>query len=384
VSSVSETPLEIAGRIGAKVALRSAEIEANRTLPRDIVDDLAAAGLFKLFVPTRYGGGEASAADGLAVMEELAYHDGSTGWSVMIAMTTGLIGGFLPSQHANTIYGPPDAITGGFAAPMGRGKRVEGGISVRGRWQWGSGISHCTAIGGGCVVEGRRADGDDRPTAKFVVFDLADVDILDTWYVVGLKGTGSTDYQVHDAFVPEGRWFALAGAVPRENGPLYRFSFFGLLALGVSAIALGLARRSVDELIALAGTKRPQGSARPLAERAPVQADVAIAEASLRSARAFVADAVGDAWTTVVTGDSVSDEQRRLIRLAATHAMSTSAQVVDRMYTAAGGVAVYEESALQRLLRDVHVATQHAIASPRTFELTGRMRLGLETDTTQL
>jgi alkylation response protein AidB-like acyl-CoA dehydrogenase len=384
VNPASETPLEIAARVGAKVAPRSAEIEENRTLPRDLVDDLATAGLFKLFVPARYGGAEVSAADGLAVMEELAFHDGSTGWCVMIAMTTGLIAGFLPPSHAAEIYGPPGAVAGGFAAPMGRGKRVEGGISVNGRWQWGSGIAHCTSIGGGCVVDGRGGRDGDGTSAKFVLFDLDDVEILDTWYVAGLKGTGSTDYEVHDAFVPEERWFALAGAVPREDGPLYRFSFFGLLALGVSAIALGLARRSIEELIGLAATKRPQGSSRPLAERAPVQADVARAEAALRSARSFVADAVGQAWTSVLTGDAVSDEQRRVIRLAATHAMSTSAHVVDLMYTAAGGVAVYEDNALQRVLRDVHVATQHAITSPRTFELAGRMRLGLETDAAQL
>ncbi len=338
--------------------------------------------MFKLFVPARYGGAEVSAAEGLAVMEELAAHDASTGWCVMIAMTTGFIAGFLPTEHAAEVYGPAGAITGGLAAPMGRGKRVhQGGVEVDGRWQWGSGVAHCTAIGGGCVVEGR--DG-ERPTAKFVLFDREDVEILDTWYVAGLKGTGSTDYEVRGAFVPDGRWFALAGAVPREEGPLYRFSFFGLLALGVSSIALGLARRSIEELVALAATKRPQGSSRPLAERAPVQADVAIAEASLWSARAFVADAVGDAWTTVLEGDPVSDEQRRVVRLAATHAMTTGAQVVDRMYTAAGGAAVYEDSALQRILRDVHVATQHAITSPRTFELAGRMRLGLDTDTAQL
>jgi alkylation response protein AidB-like acyl-CoA dehydrogenase len=379
---MTELPLDAAARIGAKIAPRSAEIEYNRTLPRDVVDELAHAGLFKLYVPARYGGAEVSAADGLAVMEEVAAHDGSTGWCVMIAMTTGLIGGFLPPEHATAIYGLDGAITGGFAAPMGRGRRTDGGIEVNGRWQWGSGIQHCTTIGGGCVVHSG-AD-DERPSAKFVLFDRDDVEILDTWYVAGLKGTGSTDYQVHDAFVPEGRWFALAGAVPQEDGPLYRFSFFGLLALGVSAICLGLARRAIDELVALAATKRPQGSSRPLAERAPVQADVAIAEASLRSARAFVADAVGDAWTSVVAGDTVSDEQRRVIRLAATHATVTSADVVDRMYTAAGGAAVYEDSALQRVLRDVHVATQHAITSSRTFELTGRMRLGLETDTAQL
>jgi alkylation response protein AidB-like acyl-CoA dehydrogenase len=97
-----------------------------------------------------------------------------------------------------------------------------------------------------------------------------------------------------------------------------------------------------------------------------------------------VDDAVGDAWATVVDGGVVSDEQRRVVRLAATHASVTGAQVVDRMYTTAGGAAVYEHSALQRLLRDAHVATQHAITSPRTFELAGRLRLGLETDTAQL
>src|ERR1700704_7032719 len=122
MTALPEAPLEAAARIGAKVAPRSAEIEDYRTLPRDIVDELAGAGLFKLFVPARYGGAELSAADGLAVMEEMAFHDGSTGWCDMIAMTTGLIAGFLPPEHAEAVYGPAGAITGGFAAPMGRGR----------------------------------------------------------------------------------------------------------------------------------------------------------------------------------------------------------------------------------------------------------------------
>jgi len=370
-----------AAAIGAKVAPRAAEIEALRTLPRDIVDALVDAGIMKLFVPRTYGGSEATVDEGIAVIEELATHDGSTAWCAMIAMTTGLLGGFLPAAHARAVYAPRDAVTGGFAAPVGRARPVEGGLRVNGRWQWGSGTAHCTTIGGGCLVA---ASDDERPSAKFVLFDREDVTLLDTWYVTGLKGTGSTDYEVHDAFVPEGRWFRLAGAVPVEDGPLYRFSFFGLLALGTCAVALGLARRAVDELVDLAGTKRPQGSSRPLAERTPVQADVAIAEASLRSARAFVDDVVGDAWTTVARGDAMSDEQRRSVRLAATHAMVTSAAVVDRMYTQAGGAAVHDDSPFQRVLRDVHVATQHAITSPRTFDLAGRLRLGLDTDTAQL
>lgn len=362
-------------QLGPAIAARSAEIEEARTLPLDIVRDLSGAGLFKLFVPRRHGGGECSPADGLRVTEALAWYDGSTAWCQMIAMTTGVLGGFLPSEQAKAIYRPADAITGGFAAPVAAATSVDGGLSVTGRWQWGSGIRHCTTIGGGVRLE--------RGTA-FAFFDPIDVEVLDTWHVTGLKGTGSTDYQVDGAFVADGRWVRLNVDPPVEDGPLYRFSFFGLLAIGVSSVALGLARRSIDELVDLAGHKTPQGSSRPLADRAPVQADIGAAEATLRASRALLDEVIGDSWATVVSGDRPSDEQRRAVRLAATHAAQSSAAVVDRMYTAAGGAAIFADNPLQRLLRDVHVVTQHAITAPRTMELVGRMKLGLETDTRQL
>jgi len=366
-----------AAAVGGGVGQRSAEIEANRTLPRDIVDELVAAELIKLFVPTELGGSEASPLDGLAVTEELSYHDGSTGWCQMIAMTTGVLGGYLPAEHAQTIYGPRESVTGGLAAPMGEAHAADGGgLVVTGRWAWGSGTRHCTWIGGGTRL----------PTGGtgFVFFDPADVELLDTWRVAGLKGTGSTDYAVDSVHVPEGRWVQVGAAAPTSDGPLCRFSFFGLLAVGVCSVALGLARRAIDELVELAVVKAPQGSTRPLAERAPIQADVADAEASVRSAKAFLEDVVGDAWDAVVAGGVASDEQRRSIRLATTHATAASARSVDLMYTAGGGASIYDDSPLQRVFRDVHVATQHAMVAPRTFELVGRMKLGLDTHTGQL
>jgi alkylation response protein AidB-like acyl-CoA dehydrogenase len=366
-----------AAAVGVRAGARSTEIEANRTLPRDIVDELVEAELLKLFVPAALGGAEVSPLDGLTVTEELAYHDGSTGWCQMIAMTTGMLGGFLAAEHAQTIFAPPGAIAGGLAAPMGEAQAADdGGLIVNGRWAWGSGTRHCTWIGGGTRL----------PTggSAFVFFDPADVELLDTWRVAGLKGTGSTDYAVTDLHVPEGRWVQVGVSAPTADGPLYRFSVFGLLAVGVCSVALGLARRAVDELVELAVVKAPQGSTRPLAERAPVQADVAAAEAAVRSAKCFLEDVVGDAWDAVVAGGVVSDEQRRSIRLATTHATAESARAVDLMYTAGGGAAIYDDSALQRVFRDVHVATQHAMVAPRTRELVGRMRLGLDTHTGQL
>jgi alkylation response protein AidB-like acyl-CoA dehydrogenase len=385
----ASSPLVNAARSFAqRLPERSAEIERARTLPSDLVAQLADAGLFRTFVPASLGGAEASVADGLAVIEELAVGDGSAAWCVMIAMTTGLLAGFLSEEHAKEVYRPADSITGGFAAPVGRATALQGGgLRVSGRWAWGSGTRHCTWIGGGCLLvdeSGAPRRREDGLLAPFVLFDRTDVELLDTWHVSGLKGTGSTDYQVSDAVVPEGRWVQPNVDQPREDGSLYRFSFFGMLALGVSSVALGLARRAIDEVVVLAADKRPQGSSRPLAERTPIQAEVALAEGDVRSAEALVAETVGDAWDSVSAGNPITDDQRRLLRLAATHATLASARAVDRCYSAGGGAAIYDDSPLQRVFRDVHVATQHAMVAPRTMELVGRLRLGLPTETGQL
>ncbi len=309
VSNVSA--VEAARAVGPEIGRRSAAIEDNRTLPGDVVAMLAGAGLFKTFVPARYGGGEAHVLDGLGAIEEIGYHDGSAGWCVMIGATTGLLAGYLPPDHAATIYAPPEAITGGFAAPMGRATPVDGGLRVSGRWQWGSGSRHSTWIGGGCLVvdrSGKPAPRDDGLVAPFVLFERAQVELLDTWYVSGLRGTGSTDYEVADAFVPEGRWVQVGSTEATVDSPLYRFSFFGSLAIGIAAVTAGLARRSIDELVDLAGSKRPQGSNRALAERAPIQAEVARAEAAQRSSWAWLEQVVGEAWDDLAAGRPLTDE----------------------------------------------------------------------------
>lgn len=357
-----------------EAAERSAEIEQLRRLPADLVSTLAATGIFRTFIARAYGGEQAELVQGWRRIEQAAYHDGSTGWCVMIAMTTSLLSGALPAEFARQVYGPSDAVTGGFAAPMGIGRPSEHGLVVSGRWSWGSGTTHCSMIGGGIRVESGPLAGQ----TPFVFFDANDVTLHDTWYVAGLKGSGSGDYSVTDAEVPEGRWVVL-GQEPVIDAPLYRFSTFGALALGVSAVMLGLARRSVDELVAL-GERQPQGSSRSMSERAVAQADTARAEARVRSARALIDEAIGLAWGDAESEGRVSDEHRRLIRLATTHAAEAAVGAVTSCFRTAGGSAVYEGNLLQRLLRDVQVAAQHAMVSPRVFEPLGRISFGLPTD----
>lgn len=210
-------------------------------------------------------------------------------------------------------------------------------------------------------------------------FAREDVRIHDTWFASGLRGSGSHDFEVADAFVPEGRSVVLGGR-PRETGPLYQFPTLALLALGVCGVGLGIARRALDEFVALAGGKVPTGSARTLANRPVVQRQVGEAEAALRSARAFVFESIASAWAIACEGRPLPAEPRVELRLAAANAAWRAAQAVDWVYHAGGGTAVYTSSPLQRCFRDVHVATQHIMVAQPIFEVVGRSMLGLPVD----
>jgi alkylation response protein AidB-like acyl-CoA dehydrogenase len=373
-------------RVAARAGERAAEIESLGRLPRDLVDDLIDTGVFRTWVPRAYGGAEGHVADLLDAVEAVSYHDASTGWCVMIGASTALNAGFLPAAFARQIYGDPRTVSGGYGMPSATAVAVDGGLRVTGRWAWGSGTSHCNWIGGGVRIvdaAGAPAPLPDGTTAPFVYLDRHDVELLDTWHVMGLKGTASTDYTTTDAFVPHGRWVEITRPEPKVDGPLYRFSFLGALAMGVTSVLVGLGRRAIDELVAL-GDKRPAGSSRGLADRPAVQAEIAQADAAVRSSRSFLREVVEQCWEAAASDGAMTDEHKRLLRLAATNAALRCAHAVDLCYHAAGGTAVYQTSPLQRIYRDTHVATQHAMIAPRTLEPLGRMAFGLPTDTRQL
>ena len=380
-------PFQAARDLGPSLAKRAQRIENNRSLPQDVVDDLTSAGLFRLFTPASLGGPEVDVATGLNIISEVARYDGGTAWCVMIAATTSLLAGYLDEPFAQEIYGPADSCTGGFAAPFGKAKIVDGGLQVSGTWAWGSGTQHCTWVGGGALLVDqtdtpiKRADGLYAP---FVFFKRSDVQHLDTWRVTGLSGSGSTDYQVSDVFAPEGRWVQLMTATPRLDGPQWRFPFYGILAMGIAAVTVGLLDGAVERFAELATEKKPAGSGRTLAERASGQITVSTAEATARSARAFLHDAVGEAWGMALTGQPLTVEHRRSLRLAACDATQRCADALTHLQREAGGSAVYLNEPLQRIIRDGQVAATHAMVAPRIHELTGRLRFGLQTDTTFL
>jgi len=370
---------------GRKCDDRAAEIDELRRLPPDLAQELIATRACHTWVPASYGGDGGSVLDLVDRVERLAYFNGSAGWCAMIGGTTGLNAGFLPEQWARELFGFPEACGGGFAAPVGTATVVDGGLRATGTWAWGSGTSHCTTIAGGVRVvdaNGAPAQLPNGARTCFAFFDRDDVTLLDTWHTSGLRGSASTDYSVADAFVPEGRWVSFEQMPPPVDGnPLYRFSPLGALAMGVAAVMLGLGRRAIDELVAL-GEKKSMGSSRTLAERGVVQSELARATAEVESSRIYINTVVADAWAAA-TEDAIIDEHRGALRLAATDATLRCKSAIDRCYHSAGGTAVYKNNALERVFRDAHVATQHAMVAPRMLEPIGRLRFGLPTNTDQ-
>jgi indole-3-acetate monooxygenase len=355
-------------------------IETNRRLPDELLGGLRASDLFRAGAPAAVGAPEAPPAVTLRCAEVLARGDASAGWCLSIAATSSLLAGWLPVDGVAETFGDPETVAAGIFTPRGRARPVDGGYRVSGRWAFCSGIMHSDYLFGGCMVE---AGGDEPPTMRSLGMPTSELEIIDTWNTGGLRGTGSHDAVADDLFVPDRRSLSLLDP-PTSDGALYRFPIFAFFALSIAAAALGNARGAIDDLSALAAVKVGQGSSRTLAQRAATWTVVAEAEASLRAARAFYYQAIDEAWEAAQRAKPVSVELRTGLRLAATHAVRTAADVARNMYDLGGGSAIYDDSSLQRRFRDAHTATAHFQVNATSWELTGRLLLDQPTETMML
>ncbi len=380
-------PLEAARALAPMIAARAGEIETARRLPADVAALMADAGLFRVALPRSLGGHESAPTIIAETIETIALADASAAWCLMIGATTALNAAYLPETVARAVFADPNLITGGVFAPLGRAIPDGDDYIVTGKWAWGSGTQNARWIVGGAMVmdgDAAKVSPDGAPYHKMMIFPAEDVTFHDTWHVMGLKGTGSLDFSVDGVRVPQVRSVSLVNDKPRETGALYKFPAFGLLAIGIAAVALGNARGALDAFRDLAVSKKPSASKRTLADRAHTQMVFAEAYAKHAGARAFYYGAIADAWRDAQTGDAISLQCRAKLRLAATSATRLCADICRDLYDLAGGAAVYLDNPLQRRFRDAHVAIQHMMVAPATLEVTGRALLGLPTDDTSL
>jgi alkylation response protein AidB-like acyl-CoA dehydrogenase len=352
------------------------ESERNRRLAKPVVDAFTSAGLFRIAAPRSVGGFETEPRVQIECIEAASRADGASGWNLMIGIEVmGFLGAALANEVASELFADPALVASGALNPLGRATREPSGLRVSGQWPFASGCQNSQFFWGQCVVHAEN----EAPTLREAVMPIDSLEILDTWQVSGLRGTGSHDVRATDLFVPDAMTTAvIAGDAMKEAGPLFRMHPAARLAYNKVGVATGIARAAIDHFVELASEKKPRLSGTLLRERPMAQLALAEAEASLRSSRAWVFEAVDELWQDTLAGKPATLEQRALLQLACTHAASAAVACVERLHAMAGTSANFTASPLERCLRDVRVVPGHIMVSPQWAEAAGRVLLGME------
>ena len=376
-------------------------IEAARSLPADVLDALHEAKLFRMLLPRSLDGAELELASFFQVICAIAAGDASTAWCLAQSSGCAMAAAYLEPRTAREIFGDPRAVVAwGFpVAGQCRAAPVAGGWRVNGTWGFGSGNRHSTWLGGHCqVLEANGtplANARGQPIERTMLFARSSAAVKDdSWNVIGLRGTGSDTYMVTDLFVPTEHAVVpratgrdqqqAADALPeveperREPGTLYRFAPTSVYQCGFAAVALGIARATLDAFIALARHKTPAGMNLPLRDNNAIQSRVALAEARLGSARAWLMEILREMWEGCAASGYVSFEHRIKLRLASTYAIHESREVVEASYVDAGATAIFEGNPFERRLRDMHAVSQQIQSNPAHFQSVGQHYLGLQ------
>ncbi|MDH3682136.1 MAG: acyl-CoA dehydrogenase family protein [Acidimicrobiia bacterium] len=359
--------------------------EAERRMAPEVMSALADSGLMKMWVPKELGGMELPPNAALSVMETLARTDPATGWVVSNSVFISMLYQFLPAPVLDDLLGKPDVVTCGSFVPPGKATENTDGYTLNGTWSFGSATDYATSL----VVLSWLTDDDGPvlgaegdPVTVLAFLDPDDVTLLDTWYTLGLRATGSTHFKAEAVDVPRDRTYLLGPWEQTEGpftGPLYRL---GLIvdAVRIAQVGIGIAQGALEEFVELASTKTPAYTETLTADRATVQERVARAQALVQAGRHTLAAAVAEGWDSVQDGSRITGPACVPMGLAASFALDAAVQAVDLLYESGGSTAFRDESPLQTRFRDLQTLRQNAIASWSRYESLGKFILGRQSD----
>jgi alkylation response protein AidB-like acyl-CoA dehydrogenase len=350
-----------------------------RHLPDPIADAFLKANVYRLLVPVELGGEGVDPITYYELADEVSSYDASAGWNYAIGATGGVVLGGLGPKRLRAIVSSPDCGVAGGGAPLGRAVAVQGGYRLTGRWSWASGIHHARWVLAYCPIfdgERLRTSADGAPMVYGFLLPKEAVTVLDAWHVGGMRGTGSTEFEVAQAFVPEDLVLRLLSGEVRHSQAIFRMpaTFFGF---NHCCVLTGAARSAVSSLKTLAASKTSSMTGAALRDDVQAQYSAAKAEALIESSVLNVKEAFRRLWTKVVANEPVPLATRAHVRRACAHATECAVEAVHLCYRAAGGTAVFESAPFERALRDVNAAASHITLRYTMMEEAGRVAFGL-------
>jgi len=351
------------------LAERVTEANNLRRLPDATIADLREAGFFRLLQPARWGGHEVEPRVFFDVQMTLATACASTAWVLgVVAVHAWQLALFAPAAQEEVWGKDPDALISSSYAPTGKVVRVEGGFRISGRWSFSSGCDHCgwVFLGGFVPV----AAG-EKPDMRTFLLPRADYRIDDNWHVAGLKGTGSKDIIVEDAFVPEHRthrlidgYFCKSPGNAVNTAPLFRIPFGQLFVRSVSTSAIGIAQGALEAYLAIAEKRIAAGDGAKVAEDPATQAICARAATEIDEVREVLYRNFDELMTAAREDRQLPVDRRARFRYDSSNAVERCKVVVDDLFTSSGGRAIFLNSPMQRHFLDIHAARAHYANNP--------------------
>ena len=375
--------LERARSLLPDIRARTAETEKERQVPLATIDAMREAELFKAGRPERFGGIEIGMDELTAIIAEIATACGSSAWVYGVLCDHNISIGMFSAEVQDEIWGDdPDTLISSGIAPSGKAERVDGGYKLSGQWSFSSGSAHAQWVFVQSILP-PAGDG-EPPVPMYFVLPRADYEILDTWYVMGLAGTGSNDIRIEDAFVPEHRTMRVADAnegtgpgTKVNPGPLYRLPRTSTVPYTLVSPAVGIARGLYEAYVEQMRARQSRGV--KLAEQATIQMRVAEASAEIDAASLMLHRACSETMEAIRRDGKLTLEQRARNRRDMGYIVKLCVSAADRLFTATGGAGLYAGNDMQRMFRDVRAVSAHYINSWDIAGTTyGRVALGLD------
>ena len=384
---MTRTLLDAVEEIRPLIQQHAAAAEADRRLGSGVYDAMYGAGLFSMLAPRAHGGLEVHPVEAMRVWEAVAQVDAAAAWNLVMNQCISAYAAWMSPEGARELFrdGPPT--TAGALNPPAAAIRAEGGWRVTGRVPFGSGCHNARWLAMPAIEHAGgspKVDPETGRAAPFAVFfPREQATILDTWHTLGMRGTGSTDYEVQELFVPDHMTAPvgpLATPAPGFEGPLYRMWPWTCI-MGETTVSVGAAAAAVDQAVELCRAKTAAYNAVPLREQQLPQFQLGRAKAQVDASRDTLHAAAGEAYAEVErTGRLLSREAKIRLQLAACFAAETCAEAVRLVNDAVGASAIRESQPFERHFRDTHTLLQHSSKSSARYVSAGRLMLGLEND----
>jgi indole-3-acetate monooxygenase len=375
---------ERARELAPMIAAASDQTESERRVPQAVMKALHDQGLFRMMQPKSIGGGESTPMEFMKVLEIVAGADASTAWCLGQGLGCSTAAGFVPHETAKEMFETPGILAWGPPTPGNKAVLCDGGYKATGRWRCASGAPYATWFGGHSPVfeaDGETPVKDDagKQAMRTMLMPAKDVTLHNVWDVIGLRGTGSDDYEVKDLFVPNSHTTWRNSQPDRaEDGPLYSVPLLTVYGMGFAGIALGIARAMLDEFVPVAMAKTGAGATSVLRENGVIQSGLGQAEAKVRSSRAFLIEMIGETWDVFSAGQMPNMDQRARLRLSISHTINQAREAVDFVYQSMGTNAIFENGPFERRFRDMHTVSQQGQGHVINYEFVGQAFMGMD------